>query len=94
VKEGDNLPSHDAMDTILPEYQYIFMDPPGGYPQAGPSTARRPPQKQITDGYENNSSNIKCCQIILVLKGPLGPWPWYHELVLGDGATIHNLVLV
>ncbi|XP_064634936.1 coiled-coil domain-containing protein 33-like isoform X3 [Lineus longissimus] len=55
VKDGDNLPSHDAMDTILPEYQYIFMDQHGGgqQQQPGPSTARQPPpQKQITGGND------------------------------------------
>ena len=28
IKDGD-LPPMDAMDSILPEYQYIFVDPDG-----------------------------------------------------------------
>ncbi|XP_074647893.1 coiled-coil domain-containing protein 33-like isoform X2 [Tubulanus polymorphus] len=38
------LPRHDAMDTILPEYQYIFMDPPGAAEKPKDKKSKQKPQ--------------------------------------------------
>lgn len=39
IKDGD-LPPYEAMESILPDYQYIFVDPDN---KSGPRPQQRPP---------------------------------------------------
>ena len=40
--KDDEMPSHDAMENILPEYKYIFIDPENKGPvKPGPSKGPR-----------------------------------------------------
>ncbi|WAQ97311.1 CCD33-like protein [Mya arenaria] len=56
IKDGE-MPPFTAMESVLPDYQYIFQPGEGQQPRTPTRTARHPTQSRIPEGTEDVDKN-------------------------------------